>query len=151
MKIKTRLKLNTLFSLGAIVLIMLSLAWSFWEILRTDRNEEIVSSLRKISFERILLRDEYKCQYCGSEFASEDLTFEHVVPRASGGQTVWENILTACIPCNARKGAQHVNWSARKGMRPFKPPRGLPSAPGSPTVLVQEHIPRKGGFPYASL
>ncbi len=34
---------------------------------------------------------------------------------------------------------------------PFKPPRGLPSAPGSPTVNVREHIPRKGGFPYASL
>ncbi len=34
---------------------------------------------------------------------------------------------------------------------PFKLPRGLPSAPGSPTVNVREHIPRKGGFPYASL
>jgi hypothetical protein len=25
----------------------------------------------------------------------------------------------------------------------------LPSAPGSPAVNVREHIPRKGGFPYA--
>ena len=32
---------------------------------------------------------------------------------------------------------------------PFKPSHGLPSAPGSPTVNVREHIPRKGGFPYA--
>ena len=35
--------------------------------------------------------------------------------------------------------------------RPFKSPRGLPSVPGSPMVNVREHIPRKGGFPYASL
>ena len=38
--------------------------------------------------------------YCGS---GEDLTFDHLVPRARGGQTTWENILTACAPCNLRK------------------------------------------------
>jgi PAS domain S-box-containing protein len=59
MKIKTRLKLNTWLTLGVIVFMMLSLAWSFLEIHRTDRNEEMVSSLRKLSFERILIRDEY--------------------------------------------------------------------------------------------
>lgn len=72
----------------------------------------------------IFLRDEWICQYCGEEFPDEDLTFDHVVPRERGGQTVWENIVTACFRCNGQKGSNPVAWSAPKGsgLRPFKPP-----------------------------
>lgn len=51
----------------------------------------------------IFLRDDYRCAYCGQRFRSEDLTFEHVTPRARGGKTTWENVVTACGPCNLRK------------------------------------------------
>lgn len=73
----------------------------------------------------ILLRDRFRCQYCGERFDSSDLTFDHVVPRANGGQTVWENILSACVECNKRKRNQPANWSGRKGqgLRPLKAPR----------------------------
>ncbi len=75
----------------------------------------------------ILLRDRYRCQYCGEQFASQDLTFDHVVPRASGGRTEWNNILTACVDCNMRKQDKPANWSGRKGaagtLRPLKAPR----------------------------
>ena len=73
----------------------------------------------------ILLRDRYSCCYCGQRFASEDLTFDHVVPRAKGGQTVWTNILSCCVRCNTAKRDQHANYSGRKGdpLRPLKPPR----------------------------
>lgn len=73
----------------------------------------------------ILLRDRFKCQYCGEQFASDELTFDHVIPRAAGGQTVWENILSACIECNKRKRDGLPNYSAKKGsaLRPLKPPR----------------------------
>ncbi len=62
-----------------------------------------VRSERTPAFTRfnVFLRDRFTCQYCGS---GQDLTFDHVVPRARGGQTTWENILTACAPCNLRKG-----------------------------------------------
>ena len=33
----------------------------------------------------ILLRDRYRCQYCGNRFDGPDLTFDHVIPRARGG------------------------------------------------------------------
>jgi 5-methylcytosine-specific restriction endonuclease McrA len=33
-----------------------------------------------------------------------ELTYDHVVPRAQGGITSWTNVVTCCIPCNARKG-----------------------------------------------
>jgi 5-methylcytosine-specific restriction endonuclease McrA len=54
----------------------------------------------------IYRRDDYECQYCGGAFASEDLTFDHVVPAAQGGRRDWTNIVTACVPCNKRKGAR---------------------------------------------
>ncbi len=49
----------------------------------------------------VFLRDRFTCQYCGSK---EDLTFDHVIPRSKGGMTTWENVVTACSPCNLRKG-----------------------------------------------
>ena len=51
----------------------------------------------------LFLRDRFLCQYCG---AAHDLTFDHVVPRAQGGRTTWENVATACAPCNLRKGGR---------------------------------------------
>jgi len=51
----------------------------------------------------LFLRDRFECQYC---LAGSDLTFDHVVPRAYGGQTTWENVTTACAPCNLAKGGR---------------------------------------------
>jgi len=51
----------------------------------------------------LFLRDRFACQYCGS---GKDLTFDHVVPRRLGGRTTWENVTTACAPCNLRKGGR---------------------------------------------
>jgi 5-methylcytosine-specific restriction endonuclease McrA len=51
----------------------------------------------------LFLRDAFSCQYCGS---GDDLTFDHVTPRSRGGRTSWENIVTACAPCNLRKGGR---------------------------------------------
>ena len=74
----------------------------------------------------ILLRDRFHCQYCGLSFASAELTYDHVIPRSRGGKTVWENIVTACIPCNAKKANSLPNFSGRKAvgqLRPLKEPR----------------------------
>src|SRR5204863_1043440 len=66
----------------------------------------------------LFLRDAFACQYCQSP---EDLTFDHVVPRSRGGRTTWENIVTACAPCNLRKGGRTPREA---GMQPrFKPRR----------------------------
>lgn len=51
----------------------------------------------------LFLRDRFICQYCGSP---HNLTFDHVVPRRLGGRTSWENVATACAPCNLRKGGR---------------------------------------------
>jgi 5-methylcytosine-specific restriction endonuclease McrA len=50
----------------------------------------------------ILRRDGYHCQYCGT--SNEPLTTDHVVPRSMGGEETWENLVTACVRCNNKKG-----------------------------------------------
>lgn len=52
----------------------------------------------------VLARDHYTCQYCGAQPAKSRLTVDHVVPRSRGGETDWKNVVTACVPCNQRKG-----------------------------------------------
>ena len=49
----------------------------------------------------VLKRDKYTCQYCGAQ--TKDLTIDHVLPKSRGGQTSWENVATACQPCNHKK------------------------------------------------
>ncbi|MBU6166745.1 MAG: HNH endonuclease [Alphaproteobacteria bacterium] len=52
----------------------------------------------------LFLRDRFTCQYCGG--TGLELTFDHVIPRAYGGRTTWENVTTACAPCNLKKGGR---------------------------------------------
>lgn len=70
-----------------------------------------VPTNQRISFNRtnVYLRDKHTCQYCGKsphtgDFPMSELTFDHVLPRSKGGATAWTNIVTACGPCNRRKG-----------------------------------------------
>jgi 5-methylcytosine-specific restriction endonuclease McrA len=58
----------------------------------------------KLTKKEIFRRDNYTCQYCGSQ--SKSLTVDHVVPRHHGGQHKWENLVSACPACNHRKGGR---------------------------------------------
>jgi hypothetical protein len=57
-----------------------------------------------LSREMLFLRDRYLCAYCGLSYRFQELSAEHVLPRSIGGQTRWTNLVTACRPCNLRKG-----------------------------------------------
>ena len=52
---------------------------------------------------RLFRRDDYICLYCGEALPPELLTRDHVVPLSAGGRDTWENVVTACQPCNHRK------------------------------------------------
>lgn len=54
----------------------------------------------------VMMRDNYTCQYCGSQPTKGELTIDHVIPRVQGGETTWENVVCACKRCNLRKGAR---------------------------------------------
>lgn len=75
----------------------------------------------------IYARDNHTCQYCDVQFEPEALTFDHVVPVAAGGIRGWENIATACEPCNRRKGARTPEEAGMALVR--KPRRPLVLAP----------------------
>ena len=49
----------------------------------------------------VMVRDEYTCAYCG---ATQNLTIDHIIPSSRGGKTTFENCVTACQPCNNKKG-----------------------------------------------
>lgn len=51
----------------------------------------------------ILVRDEYKCQYCAQNFREANLTIDHVIPKSKGGCSTWDNVVAACKPCNQKK------------------------------------------------
>jgi 5-methylcytosine-specific restriction endonuclease McrA len=58
-----------------------------------------------VTFSRrnIFKRDHYTCQYCGVQPGPEELTIDHVLPRAQGGTSTWENCVLASVDCNKRK------------------------------------------------
>ena len=68
---------------------------------------EYVPMTRSPAFTRfnVFLRDAWQCQYCGGHFRTDELTFDHVIPRSKGGRTNWENIVASCQTCNRQKGS----------------------------------------------
>ena len=95
---------------------------------------------RKISRRALFARDGWRCAYCGT--TSSRLTLDHVVPRSRGGDSVWENVVTACAPCNLRKGNRTVE-EARMELR-------LPPKAPAPVLFIHLAAPRipDGWRPY---
>ena len=95
----------------------------------------IVALKRYVSPERpapltrfnLFLRDGFRCAYCGGgagmgRQAVEELTFDHLVPRARGGTSRWENLVAACRACNGRKGDRTpAEAGLTLNVRPLRP------------------------------
>ncbi len=78
----------------------------------------------KLNRRNLFARDRSQCQYCGKHFPTADLSIDHVKPRAAGGGDSWENLVCACIRCNAKKGGRTPEQAAMKLIRrPEKPKR----------------------------
>ncbi len=94
--------------------------------------KDYVKPARTAAFTRfnLFLRDEFTCQYCGSK---GEMTFDHVVPRARGGRTTWENVVASCSPCNLHKGSKTLGQA---GMR-------LRSSPVRPDPSRLQNLGRK--------
>jgi len=83
---------------------------------------------KEVKFTRhnVFERDNYTCQYCYKKFDRANLNIDHVLPRDRGGQTVWENVVCSCIPCNTKKGNRLPHEASMKLFRPPKRPRWRP-------------------------
>jgi 5-methylcytosine-specific restriction endonuclease McrA len=85
----------------------------------------------RLTRREIFSRDAWHCQYCGR--ATKDLTLDHVLPRHRGGPHTWENLVSACKPCNHRKA----------GRTPVEAGMHLLKEPMAPRVSVYHTL-----FPY---
>ena len=84
----------------------------------------------RFSRSNIYLRDDFMCQYCARRFPERELTLDHVVPVVRGGKKNWENIVTACTPCNQKKGDSTPEEAGQRLLRPAKAPKWLPGRLG---------------------
>lgn len=80
----------------------------------------------KFSRVNIYARDNYRCQYCGEKQLIADLTYDHVVPRAQGGATRWDNIVSSCSRCNLKKGGRTPEQARMKLRKQPTQPNGVP-------------------------
>ncbi|HEX7117549.1 MAG TPA: HNH endonuclease [Longimicrobiales bacterium] len=78
---------------------------------------------RQVTNTFLFARDRYTCQYCGRHRTElrgrEFLTRDHVTPLSRGGGNTWDNVLTACSPCNNRKGSR---LPEEAGLHPLSTP-----------------------------
>ncbi len=84
----------------------------------------IAAHKHKVKFSRrnVFGRDLFACQYCGIQPGTEELTYDHVLPRSRGGKTTWENIATCCWDCNEQKADRTPGEAGMKlRKRPIKP------------------------------
>jgi 5-methylcytosine-specific restriction endonuclease McrA len=91
---------------------------------------------RKISRRALFARDGWRCAYCG--VTAGRLTLDHVVPRSRGGESVWENVVTSCAPCNHKKGNRLLDEIAMELRHPPRPP-----APALFIQLASPTIPER--------
>lgn len=77
---------------------------------------------RKLTRQGVFQRDRYTCQYCAK--ISHQLTIDHVVPRNQGGEHTWENVVSACVPCNRHKAGRTPKQAGMKLIRQPTQPHG---------------------------
>ena len=77
---------------------------------------------RRLTRLEVFNRDQYTCQYCAQE--TRQLTLDHVIPRHQGGQHSWENVVSACIPCNRRKAGRTPQQAGMRLLCHPSSPRG---------------------------
>lgn len=65
--------------------------------------------------EKVFERDAYKCHYCSKQLTRFTATLDHVQPVSRGGDNSLENLITACLHCNSRRGNRPVMEAILRG------------------------------------
>lgn len=78
----------------------------------------------RLSRRSVFARDDYQCQYCG--LSGRELTIDHVIPKRLGGRSSWENLVTCCRKCNAKKGDKLLPQTGMKLKKEPRRPRFVP-------------------------
>lgn len=90
--------------------------------------------IRTVVFSRRNLwkRDGFRCQYCGRKPSPDEITIDHVVPRAiwvrqnhEKSVTSFENCVLACIECNKKKDNRTPEQAGMRLRRMIKGTEGV--------------------------
>lgn len=73
------------------------------EVVCLSRYDRLPGQAVTFSRRNVAKRDHHTCQYCGTQPGWEQITIDHVIPRAQGGASSWTNCVAACMRCNTRK------------------------------------------------
>ncbi|MEI6347008.1 MAG: HNH endonuclease signature motif containing protein [Bacteroidota bacterium] len=57
---------------------------------------------------KVFERDSFKCHYCDKQLTRFSATLDHIQPVSKGGDNSYDNLVTACLHCNSRRGAKPV-------------------------------------------
>ena len=98
-----------------------SRSWAAPSVVRLRHRVRRPRPRAKLSRKEVFARDGHRCQYCGR--GGVPLTIDHVVPKSRGGDSwAWENLVTACMACNHRKGDRAPEAAGLQLLRrPFEP------------------------------
>jgi len=97
----------------------------------------------RYSKQNIFARDRWTCQYCGERRPISQLTQDHVIPRAQGGKTCWENVVISCSRCNLDKGSKPLHRFKRRLLRKPFAPRLDKAAPAHLVSKIAAEIPHQ--------
>ncbi len=86
------------------------------EVISLTRYDKLPTNVVAFSRRNVFKRDQFMCQYCSCRPGSEELTIDHVLPRAQGGASSWTNCVLACVECNHRK----ANRTPERAQMPLK-------------------------------
>lgn len=76
-----------------------------------------VHDMYRLNKEKIRITD--TCWYCGCHVEANELTADHVFPRAKGGTNEMENIIFVCRSCNSSKGKRDlIEWMLDNKLMP---------------------------------
>jgi len=90
----------------------------------------------RLNRRNLYARDGNRCQYCGNRFPTAELSIDHVMPQSRGGGNSWENLVCACVRCNARKGNRTPKEA---GMSLIKRPQEPRTCPDRSVKLRRRH------------
>lgn len=82
------------------------------------------SYIPRVNSRAIFMRDGCRCAYCGEYFNVDELTKDHITPKSQGGKNTWQNLISACKPCNSKKADRSLEKAGMKLLyKPYVPSR----------------------------
>lgn len=94
----------------------------------------------RFSRNNVWIRDEGKCQYCANSVNIRSFTLDHINPRAAGGKTTWDNVVTCCYSCNQKKGDKTLKQAGMSLLKKVIKPTSLPFIQTSEAYYTKEGL-----------